>query len=245
MLKFEPDLPSARFSRLVAASTVLQSTMGGHVDDAELDLSLPLVSLSLGLSAVFLFGGPTRDDPPEAIWLHSGDAIVVTGEARLCYHGVPRIMEGSCPKHLLDPERYTEHSQRSRDAAITPHVDGEDEEGAEERPGALAAGDPATLVEYLSSARININVRQLARVSCPSELARILTERSIEDTDTTAMSSVLGSRSVRRAATAGCAPPAAGEEAAVAEEGGGASCAAGPATAAAAATAAARDGSGP
>eukprot|EP01043_Picozoa_sp_COSAG02_P011084 COSAG02_NODE_403_length_23058_cov_12.124134_1_plen_102_part_10 len=41
-----------------------QSTMGGHVDDAELDLSLPLVSLSLGLSAVFLFGGPTREDAP-------------------------------------------------------------------------------------------------------------------------------------------------------------------------------------
>ena len=47
-------------------------TMGGHVDDAETDRSLPLVSVSLGCSAVFLVGGATRDVAPTAVWLRSG-----------------------------------------------------------------------------------------------------------------------------------------------------------------------------
>lgn len=175
-----------------------QSTMGGHVDDAELDLSLPLVSLSLGLSAVFLFGGPTREDTPTALWLRSGDAIIVTGEARLCYHGVPRIVEGSCPEFLLDPKRYRNlstcqssagepgDSTRSRRDAMSGAAGGDETEGFS-----------TALVEYMSTARININVRQLARVTTPEQLAQLIAERSLQDTDQTAMSSVLGSRSVR------------------------------------------------
>lgn len=161
--------------------------MGGHVDDAELDLSLPLVSLSLGLSAVFLFGGPTRDDAPTALWLRSGDAIVVTGEARLCYHGVPRIVEGSCPEFLLDPGRYSKYLMSQRGSA----GEGDSSDNNEDFRTAL--------VEYMSSARININVRQLARVETPEQLARLIAERSSSrNAEQTAMSSVLGIRSARQ-----------------------------------------------
>jgi alkylated DNA repair protein alkB family protein 1 len=70
----------------------LDSTMGPHVDDAELDLSKPVVSLSLGASAIFLIGGNTKNGVnPTAIALHSGDVIVMGQESRRCYHGVPRI----------------------------------------------------------------------------------------------------------------------------------------------------------
>ena len=111
--------------------------MGGHVDDAELDLSLPLVSISIGLSAVFLFGGQTREEAPTPIWLRSGDAIVVTGPARLCYHGVPRIVEGTCPEHLLDMSAYA------------PYKD----------PREL---NTSIITEFIRSTRLNLNVRQVA-----------------------------------------------------------------------------------
>ena len=171
------------------------------MDDAELDLSLPLVSLSLGLSAVFLFGGPTREDTPTALWLRSGDAIIVTGEARLCYHGVPRIVEGSCPEFLLDPKRYRNFStcQSSVGEAGDSTCSRRDAMSGAAAPvgGDETEGFSTALVEYMSTARININVRQLARVTTPEQLAQLIGERSLQDTDQTAMSSVLGSRSAR------------------------------------------------
>jgi alkylated DNA repair protein alkB family protein 1 len=61
------------------------------VDDAEHDLSKPIVSISLGCPAVFLLGGETRDTPPTAVLLRSGDAVVLAGESRRWYHGLPRV----------------------------------------------------------------------------------------------------------------------------------------------------------
>jgi alkylated DNA repair protein alkB family protein 1 len=203
--------PAATHGVLCAALTLSghadrQSTMGGHVDDAELDLSLPLVSLSLGLTAVFLFGGPTREDAPTALWLRSGDAVIVTGEARLCYHGVPRILEGSCPDFLLDPRRYSKlvtsldadagDTARGAGTAVSSGV-------AKTKAGPLANDESeafnTALVEYMASARININVRQLARVETPEHLAQLIAQRSLhDDAEQSAMSSVLGNRSVRQ-----------------------------------------------
>ncbi|KAI3438683.1 hypothetical protein D9Q98_001103 [Chlorella vulgaris] len=67
-------------------------TLNGHRDDAECCLDKPLVSLSLGCDAIFLLGGTTRDVAPTALLLHSGDALVLCGPARRCYHGVPRVL---------------------------------------------------------------------------------------------------------------------------------------------------------
>jgi alkylated DNA repair protein alkB homolog 1 len=67
-------------------------TLSGHVDDAETNLSKPLVSLSLGCPAVFLMGARNRDVAPTALWLRNGDVVVLVGEARKCYHGVPRVL---------------------------------------------------------------------------------------------------------------------------------------------------------
>jgi alkylated DNA repair protein (DNA oxidative demethylase) len=70
--------------------------MGVHQDKDESADSIasgaPIVSLSLGDSARFLFGGMRRRDPLETIWLESGDAFVFGGAARLRYHGVSRIV---------------------------------------------------------------------------------------------------------------------------------------------------------
>ncbi|KAL2652244.1 hypothetical protein R1flu_020372 [Riccia fluitans] len=65
--------------------------LGGHVDDMEADWSKPIVSISLGCKAIFLLGGQTRDEPPIAMFLRSGDVVLMSGPARKCFHGIPRI----------------------------------------------------------------------------------------------------------------------------------------------------------
>lgn len=78
--------------------------MGLHQDKdesrASLEAGLPVVSLSLGDTARFLFGGLKRRDPIQAIPLESGDAFVFGGEGRLRYHGVSRIVAGTAPPEL-------------------------------------------------------------------------------------------------------------------------------------------------
>ena len=78
--------------------------MGLHQDKDESERSiaagLPIVSISLGDTARFLFGGTKRRDPVEALRLESGDAFVFGGPARLRYHGVSRIMPGTAPPAL-------------------------------------------------------------------------------------------------------------------------------------------------
>lgn len=78
--------------------------MGLHQDRDESEESLaagvPVVSISLGDSARFLFGGPRRRDPVDSVMLESGDAFVFGGPARLRYHGVSRILRGTAPREL-------------------------------------------------------------------------------------------------------------------------------------------------
>ncbi|KAJ8759090.1 hypothetical protein K2173_003328 [Erythroxylum novogranatense] len=69
----------------------LGDTLGGHLDDMEADWSKPIVSMSLGCKAIFLLGGKSREDEPFAMFLRSGDIVLMAGEARECFHGVPRI----------------------------------------------------------------------------------------------------------------------------------------------------------
>jgi alkylated DNA repair dioxygenase AlkB len=61
--------------------------MGGHRDDLEYTFDQPVVSLSLGCSAVFLLGGEDKDAHPVPIVLRSGDAVIMGGRSRLCVHG--------------------------------------------------------------------------------------------------------------------------------------------------------------
>ena len=70
--------------------------MGAHVDDMERTVAHPVVSLSLGCTAVFLVGGATKEDAPVVpVLLRSGDAIILSGASRLAVHGVARIFDGS------------------------------------------------------------------------------------------------------------------------------------------------------
>jgi DNA alkylation damage repair protein AlkB len=113
-------------------------SMGGHIDDAELTLSYPIVSISLGCSAIFLIGGKTKQIEPTAILVRSGDAIIMSGESRLCYHGVPRILKGTCSE-LVKALQQTSTSQN---------------------------GELNLLAKYLQESRVNLNVRQVTDEKC-------------------------------------------------------------------------------
>src|SRR5207253_3464041 len=81
-----------------------EGRMGLHQDKDEsarsLEAGLPVVSVSLGDTARFLFGGLKRKDPVDAIPLESGDAFVFGGLSRLRYHGVSRILPITAPPEL-------------------------------------------------------------------------------------------------------------------------------------------------
>lgn len=69
--------------------------MSLHRDEDEEDRDAPVLSLSLGDSAIFRIGGPERGDPTGSIRLNSGDILVLDGRARHFLHGVDRILAGS------------------------------------------------------------------------------------------------------------------------------------------------------
>ena len=71
--------------------------MALHQDRDERDLTQPVVSISLGLPADFLFGGLRRAERPRRIPLLHGDVFVWGGPARLAYHGVAPLKEGDYP----------------------------------------------------------------------------------------------------------------------------------------------------
>ena len=68
--------------------------MGMHVDRDEHDLNAPIVSISLGDPARYRIGGPQRGGKTHSLKLSSGDVVVLTGEARRCYHGIDKIFYG-------------------------------------------------------------------------------------------------------------------------------------------------------
>jgi DNA oxidative demethylase len=74
-----------------------------HQDRNESDFGQPIVSVSLGLPAVFLFGGESRADKARRVELAHGDVVVWGGPARLRYHGVMPLKEGDHP--LVGPYR--------------------------------------------------------------------------------------------------------------------------------------------
>jgi DNA oxidative demethylase len=69
--------------------------MGLHQDRDEQDFAAPVVSVSLGDTALFRWGGTTRSGKTQSVKLGSGDVLVMGGEARLCFHGIDRVYAGT------------------------------------------------------------------------------------------------------------------------------------------------------
>lgn len=110
-------------------------TLSLHRDVSE-ECNRPLVSISLGCDGVFLIGlddETASNEPPMAtLRLRSGDAVVMAGESRYAWHGVPKVIQGTCPDWMED----------------WPCL-GSDAEGFKEWTG------------WMKGKRINLNVRQM------------------------------------------------------------------------------------
>ncbi|OSM94213.1 DNA oxidative demethylase AlkB [Lonsdalea populi] len=77
-----------------------------HQDKDEHDLEQPIVSFSLGLNAVFLFGGSERSDPCQRVLLSHGDVVVWGGESRLFYHAIQPLKPGPLPSGMPGEYRF-------------------------------------------------------------------------------------------------------------------------------------------
>lgn len=71
--------------------------LGLHRDQDERDRTQPIVTLSLGASAVFLAGGAARKDRVERVPVDSGDVVVMSGPTRMAYHGIDRLLPTLAP----------------------------------------------------------------------------------------------------------------------------------------------------
>jgi alkylated DNA repair protein (DNA oxidative demethylase) len=96
--KFEPD--ACLINRYEPGSR-----LSLHQDRNERDFDQPVVSVSLGLPATFLWGGPKREDRPIRARLAHGDVMVWGGPDRLMFHGVSELADDSHP--LVGSVRYS------------------------------------------------------------------------------------------------------------------------------------------
>uniref|UniRef100_M4BZP2 Fe2OG dioxygenase domain-containing protein n=1 Tax=Hyaloperonospora arabidopsidis (strain Emoy2) TaxID=559515 RepID=M4BZP2_HYAAE len=113
----------------------MKSSMGGHLDDVEYTMDHPVVSVSLGSQCVFLMGGQGKDEPPLPVLLRSGDIAIMGGVSRTCYHGVARVLPTPFTIAIEDLDKLCrDEKDRAEHEAIRT---------------------------YLSTQRININVRQV------------------------------------------------------------------------------------
>ena len=94
--KFAPDV--CLINRYVPGAK-----MSLHQDKDELDFGAPIVSVSLGLPAIFMFGGLKRSDKPRRFRLEHGDIAVWGGPSRLFFHGVAPLADGDHP--VMGPQR--------------------------------------------------------------------------------------------------------------------------------------------
>ncbi|MES3012997.1 MAG: alpha-ketoglutarate-dependent dioxygenase AlkB, partial [Pseudomonadota bacterium] len=91
---------SAGFEGFVPDACLINRYLPGaklslHQDRDERDLGAPIVSVSLGLPAIFLFGGLRRADKPQRALLRHGDVVVWGGPSRLRFHGVLPLAQGA------------------------------------------------------------------------------------------------------------------------------------------------------
>ncbi|KAL0130758.1 hypothetical protein PUN28_002404 [Cardiocondyla obscurior] len=116
----------------------MNSTLAGHTDHSEVNITAPLFSISFGQTAIFLIGGLKQEDPANAIFLRSGDTVIMSGSSRLRYHGVPRILSA-----LKKP--WDDNYENDRESLV------------------YNLNDWYKARTYITEARINMNIRQVLK----------------------------------------------------------------------------------
>jgi len=157
----------------------LDSTLSGHTDHSEDDLEAPLLSLSFGRDAVFVIGGETLDVAPTPLYLRSGDLVVLWKEARLAYHGVPKICDETSLSGLDSGNREEDEEEEPLPQIVSEEM--KLGEQLKNNPLKFVDKDNKTQKEwkfdgartfyehYLKFTRININIRQVKTKACVRE----------------------------------------------------------------------------
>lgn len=127
----------------------LDSILCGHADVSERDYEAPLFSFSFGQSAIFLLG-KNMHTKPTAMFLHSGDIVVMSKESRLYIHGIPRVMPNSV-------EKWNEPIVEDPEVDVPPCFQQDIANDCDKKDFWLLYEN------YLKSSRININVRQVLK----------------------------------------------------------------------------------
>ena len=121
----------------------LNSTLSAHQDHSEKNMQAPLISISLGSSAIFLIGDTTKDIKPKSVYLKSGDIVVMSDKSRLSYHAVPKIFKDSRLEECL---KYDLNELKENFKQSNYYVD--DQEWS-------------LIYDYIKINRINLNIRQV------------------------------------------------------------------------------------
>ncbi|GAC1374813.1 MAG: DNA oxidative demethylase AlkB [Aquirhabdus sp.] len=92
----------AGFNDFIPDSCLINSYVAGaklslHQDKNERDFTAPIVSVSLGLPAIFLFGGNVRSERPQRHRLEHGDIAIWGGASRMAFHGIEPLIDGTHP----------------------------------------------------------------------------------------------------------------------------------------------------
>jgi len=134
--------------------------LGGHRDDVEEDLNLPLVTISLGATGVFLLGGESRQDAPTAILLRAGDCMVMSGRSRMYFHGVPTVLS-------LDGNSACQMNGNPSDNVhrVFPELDDDgclSEDFTGDKSMIPSLDEMEFAQAFLSTVRMNLSIRQVA-----------------------------------------------------------------------------------
>ncbi|CAH2328453.1 nucleic acid dioxygenase ALKBH1 [Pelobates cultripes] len=140
--KFQPEAGILNYYHM-------DSSLGIHVDESELDQHSPLLSFCFGQSCIYLLGGLSRELAPTPMMMHSGDIMIMAGPSRLLYHAVPRILPH--PGGGLLPPGLTVPPSDNTPPALTEPCSSQDWE---------------VCAQYLHDSRINMTVRQVLEDGC-------------------------------------------------------------------------------
>jgi len=161
-IHFEPEAAIVNYYHL-------DSTLSGHQDRSEETTDAPLFSISFGQAAIFLIGGETKTVNPAAIYLKSGDVVVMAGNSRKSFHGVPKILKtGYTPWIVEKPDSRRTFETLDFDCEPIPKkskLEIPTNTSCIHTPETQDTNDPSFwenfIDEYASRCRINLNVRQV------------------------------------------------------------------------------------
>lgn len=133
---------------------------------------------SFGQSAIFLIGGKTKAEKPQPILLQSGDVAIMSGQSRLSYHGVPKILPAVSEPWNIDEEvddsishRCKQNAESKRPKLDNVVLEGHSAHNCESFSSSIKDSQVSSRMKettwtdfvnkYVSKSRINLNIRQV------------------------------------------------------------------------------------